>query len=568
MMWAGFSHEILLPQLATLGTRGLFIEKQLFILIDTSNPVRKGRGFFHPLSSDIAFIYIRPSGRVRRRSSRTPSNTSGLDFSPLTGKPSDTSEKNTESNTGQCRSVCFSVSGQYNILLLDLNVVGGQAVSMMTETDLSSPTSTSSSFGDLSPKKMEDKANYRKSNKPMMEKKRRARINSCLTQLKTLVLEAMKKDNSQYSKLEKADILELTVKHLKNVQRYQGNNTVPMPEALSKYRAGFNECANEVMRYLGESQGVNEEARSRILSHLASILTPLNNLPLQQGHSHILPAPAPPAQSHQQRHFQLQHLQLHQQNVYLTAPMKQSAQVVTSIDTNNNQPLMSQPVYRPHSGNAHDLKNIISGSPTAFQTPISTAISPAATTTTSLQLPCIAATAMGTAQFQLVPSSAGQVALVLTPQAIPAINLYTSHQLSRPPQQQQQHQHLTNDNVKHGHDNPSAQMTRLDDYKSNSTQAPMVMKAPLSSRGDSKISGPYKRSPSPYEIQQPSSIPSSPSTSPFDLRQSYPCEPVVLTTSPPMAPMSRATTNNNTVDNSLNNKSSNIIRATSTWRPW
>lgn len=34
------------------------------------------------------------------------------------------------------------------------------------------------------------------SNKPIMEKKRRARINHCLNELKTLILEAMKKDVS------------------------------------------------------------------------------------------------------------------------------------------------------------------------------------------------------------------------------------------------------------------------------------------------------------------------------------------------------------------------------------
>ncbi|CAI9734318.1 transcription factor HES-1-B-like [Octopus vulgaris] len=59
----------------------------------------------------------------------------------------------------------------------------------------------------------------RKSNKPLMEKRRRARINSCLDQLKTLVLQAHKKDDSQYSKLEKADVLEMTVKHLRQLQR-------------------------------------------------------------------------------------------------------------------------------------------------------------------------------------------------------------------------------------------------------------------------------------------------------------------------------------------------------------
>lgn len=37
-----------------------------------------------------------------------------------------------------------------------------------------------------------------KSKKPLMEKRRRARINNCLVQLKSLVLQAMKKDVSTY----------------------------------------------------------------------------------------------------------------------------------------------------------------------------------------------------------------------------------------------------------------------------------------------------------------------------------------------------------------------------------
>lgn len=37
------------------------------------------------------------------------------------------------------------------------------------------------------------------SNKPIMEKRRRARINNCLNELKTLILDAMKKDVSVLS---------------------------------------------------------------------------------------------------------------------------------------------------------------------------------------------------------------------------------------------------------------------------------------------------------------------------------------------------------------------------------
>uniref|UniRef100_A0A8C3S4A3 Hes family bHLH transcription factor 2 n=1 Tax=Chelydra serpentina TaxID=8475 RepID=A0A8C3S4A3_CHESE len=58
--------------------------------------------------------------------------------------------------------------------------------------------------------------------KPLMEKRRRARINESLNQLKTLILPLIGKDNSRYSKLEKADILEMTVQFLKEI---------PAPEA-------------------------------------------------------------------------------------------------------------------------------------------------------------------------------------------------------------------------------------------------------------------------------------------------------------------------------------------------
>ncbi|NXS84111.1 HES1 factor, partial [Erpornis zantholeuca] len=63
------------------------------------------------------------------------------------------------------------------------------------------------------------------SSKPIMEKRRRARINESLGQLKTLILDALKKDSSRHSKLEKADILEMTVKHLRNLQRAQMTGT-------------------------------------------------------------------------------------------------------------------------------------------------------------------------------------------------------------------------------------------------------------------------------------------------------------------------------------------------------
>ena len=72
---------------------------------------------------------------------------------------------------------------------------------------------------DIKMEKMSQKALERKSNKPIMEKKRRARINHCLNQLKSLILET-DNERSRHSKLEKADILEMTVKYLQTLRAY------------------------------------------------------------------------------------------------------------------------------------------------------------------------------------------------------------------------------------------------------------------------------------------------------------------------------------------------------------
>jgi hairy-and-enhancer-of-split protein len=119
-------------------------------------------------------------------------------------------------------------------------------------------------------------ASLRKTNKPLMEKRRRARINDSLTQLKSLVIHSSKKDSSQFNKLEKADILELTVKHLRTLQNQQQQHQQMSQGAdvnsTGKYRAGFMECANEVIRFLKQSQSFSDDIKGRVVGHLASCL--------------------------------------------------------------------------------------------------------------------------------------------------------------------------------------------------------------------------------------------------------------------------------------------------------
>ncbi|XP_068602044.1 hairy-related 9 isoform X1 [Brachionichthys hirsutus] len=173
------------------------------------------------------------------------------------------------------------------------------------EKQTASPIAGAPANGTHTPDKPKNASEHRKSSKPIMEKRRRARINESLGQLKTLILDALKKDvsvcvcvcvwggggrfkrglethfliyiyifnvsqSSRHSKLEKADILEMTVKHLRNLQRVQMSAALSADATvLSKYRAGFNECVNEVTRFLSTSEGVNAEVRSRLLSHLS-----------------------------------------------------------------------------------------------------------------------------------------------------------------------------------------------------------------------------------------------------------------------------------------------------------
>lgn len=97
----------------------------------------------------------------------------------------------------------------------------------------------------------------RKIRKPLIEKKRRARINESLEKLKNILLECDPETvNKKSAKLEKADILEMTVKYLENVRKTQEamrrqqyvKNFVPVQRQYFSYRQNF------VMPFINGSQ--------------------------------------------------------------------------------------------------------------------------------------------------------------------------------------------------------------------------------------------------------------------------------------------------------------------------
>merc|ERR1712127_982430 len=106
---------------------------------------------------------------------------------------------------------------------------------------------------------------YRKVMKPMLERKRRARINRCLDELKELMSAALASEGENLTKLEKADVLELTVRQALNPV---SSGTPPQTPYADKFRAGFSHCAAEVSRYLSTSTGLEVGVGQRLMSHL------------------------------------------------------------------------------------------------------------------------------------------------------------------------------------------------------------------------------------------------------------------------------------------------------------
>ncbi|XP_045627854.1 hairy/enhancer-of-split related with YRPW motif-like protein isoform X2 [Ursus americanus] len=125
----------------------------------------------------------------------------------------------------------------------------------------------------------------RKKRRGIIEKRRRDRINSSLSELRRLVPTAFEKQGS--SKLEKAEVLQMTVDHLKMLHATGGTGFFDARALAVDFRSiGFRECLTEVIRYLGVLEGPSSRAdpvRIRLLSHLNSYAAEMEPSPTPTG---------------------------------------------------------------------------------------------------------------------------------------------------------------------------------------------------------------------------------------------------------------------------------------------
>merc|ERR1711878_83108 len=120
---------------------------------------------------------------------------------------------------------------------------------------------------------------YRKVMKPLLERKRRARINKCLDDLKDLMVTALQSEGESITKLEKADVLELTVKHLQKLKRQNALGLTPQATYAGRFKSGYAHCAQEVSKYMTGRPDVSVEVRPRLFSHLSNCMQALESMP-------------------------------------------------------------------------------------------------------------------------------------------------------------------------------------------------------------------------------------------------------------------------------------------------
>eukprot|EP00063_Salmo_salar_P014285 XP_013989120.1 PREDICTED: transcription factor HES-5-like [Salmo salar] len=102
--------------------------------------------------------------------------------------------------------------------------------------------------------------------KPVVEKLRRDRINSSLEKLKSLLGPEILNQQPD-SKLEKADILEMTVCFLKRQQQYQplSSSSCSAPD-----NQGYSRCVQEIVHFLSKDE-VKTHSQRRLLIHFQSL---------------------------------------------------------------------------------------------------------------------------------------------------------------------------------------------------------------------------------------------------------------------------------------------------------
>ncbi|KAM3866225.1 transcription cofactor HES-6 [Diretmus argenteus] len=112
----------------------------------------------------------------------------------------------------------------------------------------------------------------RKIRKPLVEKKRRARINESLQELRVLIA-----DTDLQSKMENAEVLEMTVDRVESILQNRAQEVDAVNrEACERFAAGYIQCMHEVHTFVSSCPGIEPTLAAELLNHLLESM-PLND---------------------------------------------------------------------------------------------------------------------------------------------------------------------------------------------------------------------------------------------------------------------------------------------------
>ncbi|XP_045162079.2 transcription factor HES-2-like [Mercenaria mercenaria] len=114
---------------------------------------------------------------------------------------------------------------------------------------------------------VDDMSYMRKIRKPLVEKKRRERMNQSISQLKSLIAQTIQQNTAPMTRVDKADILELTVFHLAQLQQQQ--RSVTMATEAAAFSAGYKACARDAVTYLANNK-TSSAVTGSLSTHLHS----------------------------------------------------------------------------------------------------------------------------------------------------------------------------------------------------------------------------------------------------------------------------------------------------------
>ncbi|XP_052797956.1 enhancer of split mgamma protein-like [Mya arenaria] len=122
----------------------------------------------------------------------------------------------------------------------------------------------------------------RKVRKPLVERQRRERMNASIDRLKLLIADTIRQQVSPMTRVDKADILELTVFHLTRLQHQQravrvATEAKDAASCIASYQTGFRDCAREVVTYIAVNGACDPVVTTNMSGNLRSVYAQKQN---------------------------------------------------------------------------------------------------------------------------------------------------------------------------------------------------------------------------------------------------------------------------------------------------